>query len=63
MSNKLTIGEKSNMKNIESLDLTRKVNILRQGNTNLINFIFIFKSCCIILNWYFVSKYILSLIL
>ena len=29
MSNQLTIGEIPNKKNIESLDLTRKVNILR----------------------------------
>ena len=29
MSNKLTIGERPNKKNIESLNLTRKVNLLR----------------------------------
>ena len=28
MSNKLTIGERPNKKNIESLDLTQKVNLL-----------------------------------
>ena len=29
MSNLLTIGERPNKKNIESLDLTRNVNLLR----------------------------------
>ena len=29
MSNELTIGERPNKKDIESLDLTRKVNLLR----------------------------------
>ena len=29
MSNLLTIGERSNKKNIESLDMTRKVNLLK----------------------------------
>ena len=29
MSNQLTIGERPNKKNIGSLDLTRKVNLLR----------------------------------
>ena len=29
MSNQLTIGEKPNKKNIESLELTQKVNLLR----------------------------------
>ena len=29
MSNKVTIGERPSKKNIESIDLTRKVNILR----------------------------------
>ena len=34
MSNQLTIGERPNKKNVESLDLTQKVNILRllRGN-------------------------------
>ena len=34
MSNQLTIGERPNKKNIESLDLIRKVNLLRLWHEN-----------------------------
>ena len=36
MSNPLTIGERPNKKNIESLDLKRKINLLRLSHGKLI---------------------------